>query len=130
MDTSTIQTIIIVTVQLIVGGILLQQIRSQKQVINAFKKVVDSAENIIALHNREIEQLKKVTDFDKEQLKTIALELGIYVDYYLTDLYKMGEHYDTKDTIDRKTHIDRNMPHCSTFLQSIHHHFHAKTPKP
>jgi len=125
MDTATIQTIIIVSVQLIVGGILLQQIKAQKQIISRYKEVIESTDNIIALHNREIEQLKIVTDFDKEQLKTQALEMGIYIDNHLTHLYS----FDTPDSIDRETHVNRNIPHCSKFIQNIHNYFHPVTPK-
>lgn len=125
MDTTTIQTIIIVLVQLIVGLILRQQIKSQKQVIGTFKQVVDSADNINTLHNTEIEQLKKVTSFDKDQLQIQALEMGIYIDNHLTHLYSTY----TPDSIDRETHINRNLPHCSKFIKNIHDYFSESTPK-
>lgn len=125
MDTQIVQTILIIAVQLIVGGILLQQIRTQKQIINRYKEVIESTDNIIALHNRELEQLKKVTEFDKEQLQNQALEMGIYIDNHLTRLYSIP--IDIPDIIDRETHINRNLPHCSKFIKNIHDYFNPST---
>ncbi len=124
--TIEIQTTVIVITNIIVGVILWQQIRSQKSLIKKYKGYVEalSPDKIIALHDKEVEQLKKTYSFDEQQLKTQLLELAIYVDYHLTDLYKT----DTDFSIDRQTHINRNVPHCSKLLQSVNDYMKSKTP--
>lgn len=119
--------ILSVIANVFVGIILYRQIKSQKAVIENYKGYVEAVnpDKIIALHNKELEQLKKITDFDKDQLIKQVLELGIYVDNYLTHLYS----FDTPDSIDRETHVNRNMPNSAKLLKGIHNHFASKIPK-
>ena len=119
--------IIAVIANVFVGIILYRQIKSQKEVIENYKGYVDAInpDKIIALHNKEIEQLKKITDFDHEQLTTQLLELAIYVENHLTRIYSTY----TPDSIDRETHINRNIPHCAKLIQGLHDYFESKTPK-
>lgn len=121
MDTSSIQTIIIVAVQLIVGGILLQQIKSQKQIINNYKGLVEATnpEKIITLHNREIEQLVQTYSSDKELLNTQIFELSNYVAHMIGIWERGAKELNDPNLFNQTAFINLNMPHCSQIIHDM-----------
>ena len=127
MSTNEILTLVSIVATAFVGVILSRQIKSQKALIRQYEGYMNAInpEKVTALHDRIVEQLTQANEFDKKQLETQLLELAIYVDYYLTGLYKT--HF--PDTPDRKTHIIRNMPHCEELLNRVHEYYHPTQSK-
>lgn len=106
----------------IVGVILSRQIKSQKEIINHYKGLVEALDpnRIIRLKEAEIDQLKRLADNDINKLRTEAFELGNYVDFILTTYEKTAKAYDKPEMFIRQSVIDMNMPSCTNILNEIH----------
>lgn len=79
--TPELQTLVIVVVNILIGIILIRQIRSQKQVINIYKDLISavSPEKIVALQKREVEQLNNIYSTDIKDLNIQTYQLARFV---------------------------------------------------
>jgi hypothetical protein len=125
MTNAEIFTLISIGTTVIVGIILRQQIRSQKQIIDKYKGFVEATDpdKIITLHKREVEKIEQGMKADINELKTQVIELAQYVNYILDDYARMAKNIGQPELFtdnDRAALINRNMPHCAGVLDKIH----------
>lgn len=121
MDTPTIQTVIVVAVQLIVGGILLQQIRTQKQIISEYKNLLDAKDpsKIIQLHDRQIEQIQNITSTDIDLLNKQVFELANYTAHMIYVWERSAKSIGEPNLFNETAFINLNMPHCSGVINKL-----------
>lgn len=121
--TIEIQTAIIIIsnilANIIVGFILLKQIKAQKEIIHAYKGLVEATnpDKIILLHEREVNKIKETLSLDIKVLETQIIELGNFADKSL-EVFKQ-QHAAIGKIFYREDSISINMPHCSSILSQI-----------
>lgn len=125
MELTEILTGVSIIATAIVGIILSRQIKSQKEIIEKYKGLVEatSPDKIIALHDREIDKIKTLMDSDIKELRTQVIEMGSYIDYDLNKMEEMAKSINQPEIFDRSARvgiINRQMPHCVAILDSIH----------
>jgi hypothetical protein len=90
------QTVLIIVSNVIVGIILFAQIKSQKEIINNYKGLVEATnpDKIIALQKREVEQLITISSNDKTILQNQLFELANYALYQIENYEWLSNHVD------------------------------------
>lgn len=101
--------------------ILKKQIKSQNAIIESYKGLVDATnpDKIIALHEKEIAQIKRMADGDIELLKTQVIELGRVVTHQIEEFERWARNIGQPELFNRITYINNNMPHCSRVINVI-----------
>ena len=119
------QTAVIVVTNIIVGYILWRQIKSQSEIIDKYKGLVESInpDKIISLHQRELEQLNKITTTDITQLQSQVNELSYFVVHALHVTFKES------DDFNEEAFINRIMPHSIEPIKKSKEIYHANISK-
>lgn len=120
--TSGIPTLAII----VVGFILKNQIQSQKEVIEAYKGLVDATnpDKIITLHKTEIEAMERTFSKNYEEIKKQTLELARFVGYGLARDERSAKSIgDPSFEFDINRVIRRNMPSCVAVLDIAVNHY-------
>lgn len=110
--------IINIIITLIVGGVLLSQIRAQKTIIDKYKdfaNVIDP-KKALSLKDVEIEQIKKNMSNDIQTLQNQVSELSSYVNYIIQ--YGEETSQEINYTFDVDAFITNNFPSCRNVLNS------------
>ncbi len=112
--------IISIIATVIVGVILSKQIKTQKEIINGYKGLVDSVnpDKIIKLHDREIDKIKADMSFDINELKTQIFELATFADEIIEGFQDILKTAKVEEDF-RKASIEESMPHCRKLLEEI-----------
>ena len=118
------QTIIIIVANIIIGGILLQQIRSQKQIINRYKGLMEATnpDKIITFQKREIEQLTNITSTDIQELKIQIYQLASFTVHCIEQFEKNNKalaYLGKPESFNQVVWINLNMPNCSKVINEI-----------
>ena len=118
------QTIIIVVANIIIGGILLQNIRSQKQIINRYKELMEATDpdKIITFQKREIEQLTNITTTDIQELKIEVYQLASFAVHCIEQFEKNNKtlaYLGKPELFNQVAWINLNMPNCAKIINEI-----------
>ena len=119
--TETIQTIIIVVVQLIVGYILSKQIKSQKEIISNYKGLVEATnpEKIVTLFDKRMELQEKLHSADRELIDNQIFELSNFAVHMIAIWKREAEDMNNPEFFNEDSFINKNMPHCSGIIRDM-----------
>lgn len=119
MDFPSIASIFSIVVTAIVGIILSKQIKSQSEIIQKYKDLVNAynPDKIIVLHEREVAKLKESMSLDTAELKNQIIELGAFATKSLEVFEE--QHKSIGRTFYRTEIVKNNMPHCIVILSEI-----------
>jgi hypothetical protein len=124
MSTET-QTLIIVVTNLIVGVGLAVYIKFQNKMIKRYQELVAASnpDNIIKLHDQEVQLLKNITSPNINDLQTQVHELA---NFAVHGIFMFEENNKTLDylgkpqTFNKIAWINLNFPHCSAIIQELY----------
>jgi hypothetical protein len=122
-----------IIVNVLVGVILYNQIKSQKALIEQYKGYVEAVnpEKIIKLHDRQIELITSLNNQSQSQLKQQIFELGWFAVHQLTIFERSAKSVnDPNFFYSTNATIQRNMPNCVNVLTEIKRQYdsHLNTP--
>jgi len=97
-----------------VGCILKTQIKAQTAVMNTWKNIVDSIDNITKIHEVEKTKIKEVMSMDTDELRTQVIELATITNKALL-VFEM-QHQLAGKFFDKREFISINLPNCHKIL--------------
>lgn len=122
MNTETYLMLSSIATNIIVGVILSRQIKSQKQIIEGYKGLVEATDpiKIVLLQKEEVKKIKDSASNDIAELKTQVQQLANvvahnieimerYENFHKEDVYSLG--------FNRLTWINTNTPNCGSILE-------------
>lgn len=123
MSTELLFIIISMVVNSLVGVILFRQIKSQKEIIESYKGLMEATDpsKIVLLQKEEVEKIKRVASNDIAELKLQVQQLA-NVAAHSIEMMENHEtnHKNTKFSIgfNRNTWINMYLPNCGAVLEA------------
>lgn len=116
MDLPSILSFVYIVATIIVGYILVKQIKSQNRIIGHYKDLFNglSPEKNLSLKDEEIKQIQKNASNNLKILQKQNEELCMYMNHLFNTFEKMGQ--DVDDPFDRQAVIVANMPSCLSLI--------------